>query len=138
MKNIFKAQFFKFAITGILNTSVDFIILNFILFFSSKTLIWFMIAKTFAFMGATTNSFILNRKWTFKSSKEYSDELIPFIVISCMALLINVTSASVLFHLLTNYLSPLVTANVSAVAASLFAFSCNYFGYKYIVFKKRN
>lgn len=136
ISNGMNKQFLKFLGIGILNTAIDFIILNLILIKVDETLLWFVIAKTIAFTGATTNSFIWNKLWTFKSSKSLRSEITPFLFVSCSALLLNVLSASLMFHLIIDYLPSTITANISAVIASVVAFSVNYFGYKHIVFKK--
>ncbi|MDP1689507.1 MAG: GtrA family protein [bacterium] len=131
------SQFLKFVGIGISNTAVDFIILNLILFFGDGEIIWFMMSKTISFLGASTNSFFWNKYWTFKSSGKFHQEIFPFIVISGIALIINVSTASILFRLFIDYLPSVFAANVSAVFASLVAFSCNFFGYKYFVFHRK-
>lgn len=63
-------QFAKFAVVGLINTGVDWIVfflLTLIPFF--KELEW--LAKTISFLLAATNSFIMNSYWTFK--KEFKE-----------------------------------------------------------------
>jgi len=58
-------QFVKFAIIGILNTGIDWIVfylLNMLVFFDIHE--WF--AKSISFVIAAINSFIWNSLWTFK------------------------------------------------------------------------
>ena len=58
-------QFVKFALVGIVNTGVDWIVfflLTLIPYF--RQLEW--LAKTISFVLASTNSFIMNSFWTFK------------------------------------------------------------------------
>jgi len=65
-------QFVKFALVGIVNTGVDWIVfflLTLSPFFGS--LEW--LAKTISFVVASTNSFIMNSFWTFK--KEFKGGL---------------------------------------------------------------
>ncbi|MCX6811640.1 MAG: GtrA family protein [Candidatus Berkelbacteria bacterium] len=65
-------QFVKFALVGIINTGVDWIVfflLTLIPFF--RELEW--LAKTISFLVSATNSFIMNSFWTFK--KEFKGGL---------------------------------------------------------------
>ena len=65
-------QFVKFALVGIVNTGVDWIVfflLTLIPFF--RELEW--LAKTISFLVSATNSFIMNSFWTFK--KEFKGGL---------------------------------------------------------------
>ena len=65
-------QFVKFALVGLVNTGVDwvvFFLLTFIPYF--REVEW--LAKTISFVLASTNSFIMNSFWTFK--KEFKGGL---------------------------------------------------------------
>ena len=65
-------QFVKFALVGIVNTGVDWIVfflLTLIPYF--RQIEW--LAKTISFVLASTNSFIMNSFWTFK--KEFKGGL---------------------------------------------------------------
>ena len=130
-------QFLKFVGIGVLNTALDFLILNFIfLLFGNGGTVWFITAKTISFLGATINSFFWNKHFTFKSSGKYHEEIWPFLIVSCITLLINVVTASLLFRIFLVYLPSTLAANISTAIASIVAFSSNFFGYKYFVFRK--
>lgn len=57
-------QFIKFAMVGVVNTTIDFGVY-------ALALLWldwhYLIANALAFVAAATNSYILNRRWTFRS-----------------------------------------------------------------------
>lgn len=61
-------QFFQFALVGVANTAVDFGVYVLL----TRSVMWFqvnyLIANALAFFLAISNSYILNRHWTFKNS----------------------------------------------------------------------
>lgn len=69
MSDIFK-QFFKFLIVGLNNTGIDFLILNLLMFsfniYYGLPVIFFNIIS---FTVAVTNSYLINRFWTFKKEE---------------------------------------------------------------------
>lgn len=137
---MFSIQFIKFLCVGLLNTGVDFGILNLLMFSTGITSgIGYSLFKAISFMVAVTNSYFLNKRWTFKKGKNLEKkEFIKFITISLIAFGVNVSIAS----LLVNFIGPIgnipsyLWANVSALAATVFTTLINFFGYKYIVFKE--
>jgi len=61
-----KRQIIKFSITGLLNTIIDFSILNFLI----RILSWSVLpANTISFSVAVINSYFLNKNWTFKDKQ---------------------------------------------------------------------
>ncbi len=135
MKKIINTQFIKFAGIGILNTAIDFFILKLIMHFGDGSISWFMVSKAFAVTGATTNSFVMNRFWTFKTTKKIKEDISPFLIISALGMLINVSVGSLSYGFLIDHLVSNVATNISAVFAASASFLFNYFGYKYFVFK---
>jgi len=59
-------EFFRFAVVGVINTMVDFGL--FMLLYTQMGIKPIM-ANILAFLLAVTNSYLLNTKWTFDSSK---------------------------------------------------------------------
>jgi putative flippase GtrA len=130
-------QFAKFALVGILNTAIDFGILNILV---SLTGIYKGPATLFmdatAFSTAVINSYYWNRKWTFHGAKQA--DFISFVAVTLIGLSIN---ASLVF-VITTFVQPhfvqtgqqwINVAKAMATAISLF---WNFTGYKVIVFKK--
>lgn len=128
------AQFLKFAGVGILNFLIDLLVLNFLLWAVSSDVTWFMVAKAISFLMAMMNSFFWNKHWTFQSRGSHLREVTPFMIISGIALLINVGIASLFFRLFITHFSVSLAATISAILGSISASLCNFFGYKYFVF----
>lgn len=57
-------QFIKFAMVGVLNTVVDFGVYAAGIFWLD---LHYLVANIFAFLAAASNSYLLNRRWTFRS-----------------------------------------------------------------------
>ncbi len=57
-------QFLKFGLLGALNTFIDYALFS---VFTSFLGIHYLLANIFSFSIAVTNSFVLNRRWTFQS-----------------------------------------------------------------------
>jgi len=81
-------QFFKFAIIGVINTLINLLILYVLKEFLG---INYLISEIFAFIIAATNSFILNKTWTFEEKIKFRtySKYIKFIVVSAIALCFN-------------------------------------------------
>lgn len=132
-------QFAKFALVGILNTAIDFGIINLLIFLTGITQgigIFFMAGTSFSV--ATTNSYFWNRDFTFGSKKKAAKSFPIFFTVTMIGLLIN---ASVVYFLSTYIFphliaSPNLRPNVAKVVATAITMFWNFAGYKLIVFKK--
>lgn len=132
-------QFAKFALVGILNTAIDFGILNLLIFLTGVTQgigIFFMAATSFSV--ATTNSYFWNREFTFGSKKKAAQSFPIFLTITVIGLLINSSvvyflSTYIFPHLIAN---PNLRPNVAKVIATGTTMFWNFTGYKLLVFKK--
>ncbi|MDH4358406.1 MAG: glycosyltransferase family 2 protein [Candidatus Berkelbacteria bacterium] len=97
-------QFVKFCIVGAINTLVDWLF-----FFLARTSLTAalgtrnlqtlkQIAKAISFIISATSSYIMNRKWTFRSTNpRVARELIQFFIVATGGLIIN----SLVFYLIT-------------------------------------
>jgi putative flippase GtrA len=88
MKKELIKQFFKFGIVGVLNTLINL----FVLYLLTEIVgVYYLVSAVFAFLVAVTNSFILNKVWTFNEKLKYKahSRYAKFFVISVFALLIN-------------------------------------------------
>lgn len=85
-RRIFR-QFVKFGLVGISSTIIDwgvFYLLN--LIFG----VYYLTAKVLSFSVAVINSFIWNRRWTFRSQNpNHSEEFVKFLIIALIGLSIN-------------------------------------------------
>ena len=78
-------QIVKFGIVGVLNTVVDFAILNFLMWaFKINSGTWMIVFNITAFSAAVINSYIWNRFWTFKimSREEVPEEFRKLLLFS--------------------------------------------------------
>jgi len=82
-------QFIKFSLVGVLNTLVDF----FIYLALTRAIGWFgenyLVANAISFSLAVTNSFFINKKWTFgdEDKKDLTKKYFKFFISSLIALL---------------------------------------------------
>ena len=101
--------FFKFAITGVANTLINFLIftllsvvLNLNIYFSEIT----------AYSCGMLNSYIVNRTWTFSTKEKFlSPQLIKFIVTNIAVMLLSL----LLLNIFTEHLM------LSKIVAKIFA-----------------
>lgn len=83
-------QALKFGIVGVLNTAIDFCVYLFLTrlipFFGDHKIA----ANTLSFLVAVTNSFFLNKHWTFKDkTKTASSQYSKFFFVSIGGLILN-------------------------------------------------
>jgi len=80
-------QFVKFGIVGVVSTVIDwglFYLLNFTFG------IYYLTAKVLSFAVAVINSFVWNRRWTFRSQNpNRNQEFVKFLVIALVGLSLN-------------------------------------------------
>jgi len=121
-------QFFKFAIVGVLNTFIN---MGVLYVFTEYLKVYYIVSAIFAFLVAVTNSFILNKIWTFKedikdkTTKKYS----KFFIISVLALITNLSLLYVFTEVFKFYY---LISQVIAIAVSLWI---NFLGNKFWTFK---
>lgn len=130
-------QFLKFAIVGVVNTGVDWVV--FYLLIHLVTNIDHSTAKAISFILALLNSYIWNTIWTFKN--EYQKTSISksaifakFVVVSLVGWGINVY----VFSLVSNNLNTIIINKdfLPLVSASASAIIWNFFGNKFWTYKK--
>ncbi|MDP3057703.1 MAG: GtrA family protein [bacterium] len=140
-ENKFFMQFGKFFIVGILNTGLDFAVLNFLMWmtqtYKGPSMVIF---GTISFAVAVTNSYFLNKYWTFgdKSKEQVPQQFIKFLAVAVIGL---VLSNSIIYFITTLVnpifgLSPVLWANFAKAVATGVVLVWNFAGYKLFVFKK--
>lgn len=134
-------QFSKFVVVGVINTAIDFIVLNVEMAATHITSGPFMfVLNSVSFSAATVNSYFMNKYWTFedKSNQKEGAKFSQFFVVSIIGITIN----GAVVYFMTTFLSPLgginaqLWANVAKIVATGFSLVWNFIGYKFIVFKK--
>lgn len=134
-------QLIRFVVVGVINTGIDFLILNIAMFLTKITSGPGMIVQNGISFGlATINSYYLNKSWTFgdKDKKKEGIKFAQFLTVSIIGIVINTaivylftTSIQPMFGL-----SPQLWANVGKILATGVSLFWNFLGYKFIVFKK--
>lgn len=132
-------QIAKFGAVGVLNTLIDFSILNFLVYVFGIYGGWQVgIFNMASFSIAVANSYFWNKYWTFEhKEKAQTKEFAQFLTVSIVGILIN----SGIIYVLTTWIPPLfgmspaLWLNSAKIAATLASLVLNFVGYKYIVFK---
>jgi len=132
-------QVLRFGAVGVLNTAVDFVVLNILMrafgAVSGPALITCNIA---AFSAASLNSYGFNKRWTFaEESRSSLRQYTLFFVLSVGGLFIN----SLVLYLLTTLMplapgdSLLWRANAAKLCATAASMAWNYLAYRHVVFR---
>ena len=136
-------QVLKFTSIGLLNTVVDFAVLNILIFAfgTGENGELYVVIKAISFIAAVINSYLFNKYWVFKGSTRTSkiQEGFLFFVVSEMGFILNVSISSGVFLFLSThtYLNSNLEANAGALIGSISVLLWNFFGYKLIVFKNQ-
>jgi putative flippase GtrA len=134
------AQFLRFAVVGVLNTGIDFAILNILSYLTNITEGARIIPlKGIAFLAANINSYLINKHWTFKdkSDGQGAKQFSVYLTVSIIGALINIGAV----YLITTYMQPAfgmsdkLWLNVANLAATGLSLIWNFIGYKLIVFR---
>ena len=134
-------QFLRFAVIGLINTGVDFLVLNLLIWATGiKEGNGIIPLNIISFTVAVTNSYILNKRWAFNdqtkgdTAKKFSN----FLLISVIGAFINTaivrvgsTNIDPMFGL-----SQVLWVNAAKIVATGVSLVWNFIGYKLVVFKK--
>lgn len=133
----------KFLTTGVLNTAVDFGVLNLLIaiFGISQGDPRFILFKAISYSVASTNSFFMNKLWVFKN-KQVADtkQVGSFAAVSLMGLVINTLISLLVFHVgmaVFPATSAKLWANIGALCGTGVVLLFNFASYKFIVFNKK-
>lgn len=134
------AQFLRFAVVGVLNTGIDFAILNILSYLTNITDGARIIPlKGIAFLAANVNSYFINKHWTFKdkSGSQGAKQFSVYLSVSIIGALLNIGAV----FLITTYIPPMfgmsdkLWLNVANLIATGISLVWNFIGYKLIVFR---
>jgi putative flippase GtrA len=134
-------QIFRFIVVGVINTGLDLLVLNGLIFLTHKGRqgFYYTFFKTISFVVAITNSYFMNKYWTFVNNEKRNEivELSEFVIVSLVGFVINVGVAT----LVVKFISiPPGAENLwptfGALCGTVVGLVWNFFGYKLIVFEK--
>lgn len=135
-------QFAKFVIVGGINTGIDFLILNTLIYITGiETGRGIFVLNSISFSVAVINSYFMNKRWTFQDktkTEQVTVKFSAFFIISIIGLVIN----SIVLTSITTYIPPffglsaVLWANIAKLFATGFSLVWNFIGYKLFVFKK--
>ena len=131
--------FFKFFCVGVLNTALDLMVLNILIYFFGTGVHGelFVVFKSISFLAAVANSYILNKWWVFRHDTPTNvKEPLLFLIISAVGFWINVSISFAVFTLFVQQASPQLAANIGALMGTFVVLGWNFLGYRFLVFKK--
>jgi putative flippase GtrA len=113
-----------------LNTGLDWGIYLLLTYWFGNVLAFDLFAKALSYSAGISNSFVLNRSWTFNSQAEFREAFPAFFAVSLVAVLINSVSMYVSVNIFNfGELQGLVLATLTAV-------SWNFSTSKFFVFRR--
>lgn len=131
------SQLIRFAITGFINTLIDFGLFNLMVILSgAHSTFAITLINTLAVSLAVINSFFINRSWTFPEHDRNNRQFQRFIAASVMGIIINSATVSLLsnWSLLSGF-APLLVLNAAKTAGALLSAGWNFLAYRNWVFK---
>jgi len=136
---IFQAA--KFLLIGALATLVDLGVLNLLIWISGLAAgLPFSIFKGISFIVATCSKYLGDKLWAFEKMERIGmgKEFNQFFIVTLIGLGINIGAASLIVNVAGPQfgLTEKIWANIGAILAAFGSAVWNFFGYKFIVFKK--
>lgn len=140
-------QFVRFGLIGGLNTGVDLVILNVLMFaFSVYEGAGYSMIKAVSFCFAATLSYFLNKHWAFRDNSKVKRaiQFSQFFAVSVVGAIINVSIATLIVTFVKPALggeliipiSNQLWGTIGALGGTAFGLIWNFLGYKLLVFKK--
>jgi putative flippase GtrA len=125
-----------FVIVGLLNTAVDFVVLNLLILLTHHDSgLWLIIFTCLGFLAAVLNSYMLNGRLTFRGqTSRTSHRFIRFIAVNAVGMIINSSIVWLMVQIIGDRLSTIAAINVSKVLAVMCSLCWNYFAIKRWVF----
>jgi|ERR1700723_2895666 putative flippase GtrA len=106
-------QFIKFAVVGVLNSAIQYLVFWFLY---SLTGTPYLLASVIGYVAGMTNSYFLNRRWTFASrNQQLLTELGKFVTVNLISLGVNL---GLLFLLVSSGVMVPQWAQIVAIAGS--------------------
>ena len=128
------SKFIKFGLVGILNSAIDFLVFNLLLFFGCPP----TVSKAFSYTAGMVNSFFFNKNWTFQVKGDGRKQFISFLLLNLATLAVSVglmkgfTPFLARLDFLTDY--PLLSNNLANLIVIAITMILNFIGSKAFVF----
>ncbi|MBI1838954.1 MAG: GtrA family protein [Candidatus Colwellbacteria bacterium] len=141
MDNKIIAQLGKFIGVGLVNTFVDFAVLNSLIYVTGvESGRYLLLLNSISFLVAVANSYFMNKYWTFNADNGgMGVQAYKFLTVSLVGAAIN----SGFVYGITTYITPpfesigpISWVNMAKVVATGASLIWNFLGYKFIVFRK--
>jgi len=129
LSKFFKRQVVRFIIVGITTVLVDFAVYLLLLAIDFET----SLAKALSFCSGAIFAYFANRGYTFQSKSKGALGFILFSLLYISTLMINVGVNELVLDTLSMMHLHIIIAFLTATSLSA---TINYFGMKYIIFKK--
>ena len=133
-------QFGRYCAVGFTNASVDFGILYICIAVTGVASgILFAVFKTLSYIVAVSHSYFWNKQWAFYDGKtrESDGQLKRFLFVNIAAMIVNVTTSSVVIMLRVPSIDIQRWAGVSAIVGSAVALIFSFIGFRRFVFRVR-
>ncbi len=139
-KSNLSKQIQTFIVVGVINTGIDLLVLNLLIHITHQGYAGpiYRVYKSIAFIAATSNSYWMNKHWTFAGHKKKQThwEIAQFFTISIIAFLINVNVAgSFVDRIAPVYGLQKFWPSLGALCGTAVGLFWNFIGYKVIVFQ---
>ena len=120
-------QLIKFGMVGVMNTLVDFIVYQVLVYFG----LHYAAAQCISYSCGLLNSYFFNSRWTFKETKKYTkQEFARFILVNLISLGISVLLLRLCYEVLG------ITSDlVAKLIVTALVMVINFIGNKLFVFK---
>lgn len=123
----FIKQFIKFGFVGAINTAIDYLGFAALVTWTS---IPYLIANVMTFAVASANSYVLNRRWTFRNADpRWRRQVAAFYAVMFVGLLIN---EAILYTLVDHFQVRKLIAKAIGIVIVLF---WNFFASRFFVFR---
>ena len=125
-----------FSFVGILNTSVDVLIVNIMLVLLSSTIANpFMFSRACGFIGAMAVSYVLNKRVVFTQKETDKTAPLRFAIVTCISFVVGMAASLATFNLLLELLNLHVKASIATLVGSCVGAVINFIGYSTYVFR---
>lgn len=118
-------ELLKFGITGVLNTLISMLCYFLLL----KLNVYYLLANVISYFVGMTNSYILNRKWVFKSDSSIIKTSIKF----CCVNIITLGISTLLLYIFVHNFN--FNKAIAQIVTTMIIMVINYLGSKFWTFK---